>query len=121
VKPLLFAIFLCTSFLLAQDTQSSAPTGNSKDAKGQVTVEGCLTRAAGDYTLIKQNPAVTYELQAGRKIKFRPYLGQRVEVTGQESPSLSTSSDYLARTGPASPVTITVTSIRTIDKECPAR
>jgi hypothetical protein len=75
----------------------------------------------GDYVLIKQDPGDTYELQASRKLKLHAYLGQRVEVTGKESPSLSTSSDAMTRAGSASPVTITVSSIKTIDKECPAR
>ncbi len=35
---------------------------------------------------MKQDPAVSYELQGTRKIRLRNYLGQRVEVTGFESP-----------------------------------
>jgi hypothetical protein len=67
---------------------------------------------------MKQNPAVTYELQATNKIKLSKYLGQRVEVVGKESPSMSTSSDNSARSGSPSPVTVTITSIKTLDKEC---
>jgi hypothetical protein len=40
-----------------------------------------------------------------------------VEVNGTQSPSLSTSSDA-ARA--QAPVTLTIASIKTIDKECPA-
>jgi hypothetical protein len=93
---------------------------SAKDSKGQVTIQGCVSRSAGDYILMKQDPAVTYELQAANKIKLRRYLGQRVEVTGTESPSMSTSSDSTARSGSPSPVTLTIASIKTIDKECPA-
>lgn len=114
----LFALLLSASFVLPQDNQ--APE-NSKHDKGDVTTRGCVSRSSGDYVLIKQNPAMTYELQANNKIKLRNYLGQRVEVTGQESPTMSTSSDTLTKTGSASPVTITVRSIKTIDKECPVR
>ncbi len=122
MKPLLMALLLSASFALGQDTAPASPAGsNSKHAKGQVTVQGCLTRSSGDYVLVKQDPGITYELQATGKIKLRSYLGQRVEVTGRESPSLSTSSDFLAKTGSASASTITVTSIRTIEKECRAR
>jgi len=110
------------SFLLAQDSSTSAMSqGNSKHSKGEVTVQGCVSRASGDYILMKQNPGVTYELQATGKIKLRQYLGQRVEVTGKESPSMSTSSDSLTKTGSAAPVTLTVTSIKSIAKECTAR
>lgn len=115
-------LLLSASFALGQNNQSagtnSDDTGNGK---GHVTVQGCLTRSNGDYTLVKQNPGVTYELQETGKIKLRHYVGQRVEVSGQEAPSMSTSSDTTARMGSASPVTITVSSIRSIAKECSSR
>ena len=47
-------------------------------------MQGCVSRFSGDYILMKQNPAMTYELQATGKTKLRQYLGQRVEVTGRE-------------------------------------
>jgi hypothetical protein len=62
---------------------------------------------------------MTYELQATGKTKLRHYLGQRVEVIGTESPSLSTSSDTSTRMGSPASMTLTITSIKTIDKECP--
>jgi hypothetical protein len=116
MRTLLCALLLSGSFLLAQD---SPPPNNQKDSKGQVTVQGCLSRASGDFILIKQDPAVTYELQSAHKIKLSHYLGQHVEVTGTESPTLASSSDAMRRS--ASPVTLTISSIRTIDKECSAR
>lgn len=115
-------LLLSGSFLLAQDsTPAHATRHNSNDSKGQVTVQGCVGRSSGDYVLTKQDPGMTYELQATGKIKIHQYLGQRVEVTGTESPSMSTSSDTSARSGSPSPVTLTITSIKTIAKECPAR
>jgi hypothetical protein len=123
MRKIWFAIVLLSgSFLLAQD---SYPAGTSqqdaKDSKGQVTVQGCVGRSSGDYVLTKQNPGMTYELQGTHKIRLRNYLGQRVEVTGSESPTMSTSSDAMNKTGSAAPVTLTVNSIRTIDKECTVR
>jgi hypothetical protein len=120
MRTLFFALLLSGSFLLAQDS-STTSQDTSKDSKGRVTVQGCVSRASGDYILMKQDPAVTYELQAANKIKLSRYLGQRVEVIGKESPSMSTSSDSSARAGSPSPVTLTVTSIKTIDKECSER
>jgi hypothetical protein len=114
-KLFLVMLLLSAGFLLAQDNSGGAVP--SKDAKGQVTVRGCVSRQSGDYILLKQTPAVTYELQATGKIKLHQYLGQRVEVTGKEEPSLGTSSDATNRVSP-SPVTLTITSIRTLDKEC---
>jgi hypothetical protein len=65
---------------------------------------------------------MTYELQATGKTKLHKYLGQQVEVIGTESPSMSTSSDVLGtRTGSPASVTLTITSIKTIEKECPAQ
>jgi hypothetical protein len=117
-----FIVLLSGSSLLAQDSNPANPSQhNSKDSKGQVTIQGCVGRSSGDYILMKQDPGVTYELQATGKIKLRQYLGQRVEVTGTESPSLSTSSDSMGRTGSPAPVTLTINSIKTVEKECPLR
>jgi len=118
-----FAIVLLSgSFLLAQDSYPASDSKHeSKDSKGQVTLTGCVSRSSGDYVLIKQNPPMTYELQGTRKIRLKSYLGQRVEVTGSESPTMSSSSDAMNKTGSAAPVTLNVASIRTIDKECTVR
>jgi hypothetical protein len=120
-KTILLVLVIWAGVLLAQE--SNPPSGssqdNSKHAKGQITVQGCVGRSTGDYILTKQDPGMTYELQATGKTKLRHYLGQRVEVTGNESPSMSTSSDTSARTGSPASMTLTITSIKTIDKECP--
>jgi hypothetical protein len=119
MRKFLFILLLSSSFLAAQGSNSSAAGEHqSKNAKGEVTVQGCVGRFGGDYILSKQDPGVTYQLQATGKIKLRTYLGQRVEVTGSEAPTMSTSSDALNRSGSASPVTILITSIKTISKEC---
>jgi hypothetical protein len=119
MKKIWFFLLLFTgSFLVAQDSNSSGMSQNSsKTPKGQVTIQGCISRSSGDFVLIKQDPGITYELHATNKIKLSRYLGQRVEVNGTQSPSLGTSSDSGRA---ASPVTLTISSIKTIDKECPA-
>ena len=114
-----FALLLSGTFLLAQD--STLTREKAKDSKGQVTVQGCVGRSSGDYVLTKQNPGMTYELHATGKIKLRNYLGQRVEVVGTESPSLSTSSDAMNKTGSAASSTISVSAITMIDKNCTVR
>jgi len=119
MKSILFVFLLLASIALGQENQTASPAPTkSKAAKGEVTLQGCVSRFSGDYILVKQNPAMTYELQGSRKIKLRAYMGQRVEVTGQESPSMSTSSDSMTKVGSASPLTITISSIRTISKQC---
>ena len=122
MRTFLCGLLLSGRFLLAQySTPPSTGQHDAKDSKGQVTVQGCVGRSSGDYVLTKQNPAMTYELQGTHKIRLRNYLGQRVEVTGSESPTMSTSSDAMNKTGSAASVTLTLTSIRTIDKECTVR
>jgi hypothetical protein len=120
MKSLIFALLLSATFAWAQDSQATAQD-NSKHDKDSVTVQGCVSRSGGDYILMKQDPAVTYQLHRTGKIRLHNYLGQRVEVTGEQGPTLSTSSDATNRTGSASPVTISVTSIKTLDKECSVR
>ncbi len=115
-------LLLSGSFLLAQDgTAGNTNQRDSKDSKGQVTVRGCVSRSSGDYILMKQDPGITYQLQATGKIKLRHYMGQRVEATGSESPTMSTSSDAMNKVGSAAPVTLTITSIKTLDKQCTQR
>jgi hypothetical protein len=122
MKTLLFALLLSTTFVLAQDAKPAAsPSENHDHNKDWITVQGCVSRTSGDYILMKQNPPISYELQESGKIRLHSYMGQRVEVRGEQFPTLSTSSDSLNKTGSASAVTITVHSIRTIDKECPLR
>ncbi len=113
MRTVVCALLLSGSFLFAQDS--------GKDSKGQVTMSGCVSRSNGDYTLMKQDPAITYQLQGSHKIRLSHYLGQRVEIIGSESPTMATSSDAMNKVGSAAPVTLTVTSIKTIDKACSAR
>jgi|SRR5579863_2077834 hypothetical protein len=121
MKRLFFVTLLLSGgFLLAQDSAANSDQ-KSKTSNDETTVQGCVGRSSGDYVLTKQNPAMTYELQATGKTRLKHYLGQRVEVTGKESPTMSTSSDAMNKTGSAAPTTITITSIRTIDKECTVR
>jgi hypothetical protein len=117
IKTLCFALLFSGGVLLAQDTMTRQ---NGGDSNGSVTVQGCVSRESGDYVLIKQDPGETYELQATNHIKLHDYLGQHVEVQGTKSPSMSTSSDSSARSGSPSPTTLTISSIKTLDKECHA-
>ena len=119
MKYLILSLLLCATFALTQDTKSA--DNPNHDSHNFVTVRGCVSRLSGDYVLMKEEPGISYELQASGKIRLHDYLGQRVEVTGPQSPTLSSSSDAMNKTGSAAPVTITVKSIKTIDKECPSR
>lgn len=120
MKLMILGLLLSASFAFAQDNKPADTHKSARDSNS-IKVQGCVSRLSGDYILMKQDPAISYELQASGKIRFKNYLGQRVEVSGYESPSMSTSSDALTKTGAASPVTITVKSIKILDKECSVR
>lgn len=117
--------FACLVFalaaLLAQSGSAQASGSaaqRSKKSSNDLTVQGCVGSASGQFILMQSDPGTTYKLESGtRKIKLDRHLGQQVEVTGWESPSLGTSSERLSMTS-ASSVTIMVTSIRTLEKHC---
>lgn len=121
MKKILFITLLLSASLLfaqngtaANDDQRAA----QKVPKNEITVTGCVGEFSGDYTLIKDNPGITYELQATGKTRLKDYLGHRVEVTGWKQESLSTSSDAMDRQGSPSPLTIKISSIKTLAKDC---
>jgi len=112
MRTLCVLLLLSGGLLLAQD--NAAKTDLPADSKGQITVTGCVSRSNGDHILMKQD--MTYQLQPAGKIRLKDYLGHRVEITGNTSPTLSTSSDTTTRS--ASSQTLNIRSIKTLDKEC---
>lgn len=118
---LIVAILLSAGLLLAQDSNpDNAGKSSRKPSKDQVTMQGCVSLSNGDYILMKTDPAVSYELQATGKTHLRHYLGREVEVTAHEEPTLSSSSDALNKVGSAAPLTLTIISIKTIERRCPS-
>ena len=123
LKKMMLLLALCASISLAAQTtnanQAASTDQSSKKHKGDVTVVGCIAKQTGDYVLIQSDPGNTYQLEKSRKLHLAAYLGHQVEVTGAEFPSMSSSSDYLARSGVASPVTIRVHQIKSLASRCP--
>lgn len=119
MKKILLLVLLTIGSLSLAQAANGADSSNNKN--GNVTVRGCVSKQAGDYVLMQENPGNSYELQGTHDIKLSQYLGQRVEVTGSKSPTMATSSDEGDREGAGSPVTITVKSIKTLAKECQSR
>ena len=123
VRLMTLVLALCASISLAAQTtnpQAAGPDQKSNKHKDEVMVRGCIGKQNGDYTLMQADPGNTYQLEKSRKMHLAAYLGQEVEITGREYPSMATSSDYLARSGVASPVTIRIRLIKTISKRCGA-
>lgn len=102
-------------FLTLAAGQEESQRGKKK--KNEVTIEGCMGRMSGDYLLFQTDPGNSYVLEANRKIKLEKYMGQQVEVTGTEHPTLSTSTNFTRRRA-GSPVTIFVESINKLANEC---
>ncbi len=115
----LLAVLLAISLLMAQSGPGQSSGANKRHSKNsEVTVQGCLGAQKGDYVLMQTDPGNTYELEESHKIKLGPHLGEQVEVTGWERPSLSTSSDTFVPNRGVSAVTIVVESVRMLAKRC---
>ncbi|MGA8442131.1 MAG: hypothetical protein WB762_00555 [Candidatus Sulfotelmatobacter sp.] len=115
-KTTVFVLLFVGSCLIAQSGQAQSQP--STKAKGQVTAQGCVSRQSGDYILTQSDPGNSYVLHAADNIKLGQYLGQQVKVTGTKSLTLSDSADAGRST---SAVTFTVSSVKTISKECGSR
>jgi hypothetical protein len=116
MKKIVFSLVLCIAVCsIGLASQDQAPAAKKK--KNEVTIKGCVGRMSGDYLLFQTNPGNSYLLESNRKIRLRNYLGQQVEVTGREEPTLSTSMNFSVRRA-GSPVTILVSSINTLSQEC---
>jgi hypothetical protein len=119
----IFLAVLCVGLsAMSQTTNPNQSQGadqhRSKKSKDEITTRGCVAKQNTDYILTQAEEGNSYELQGSGKLRLKRYLGQEVEVSEVQSPSMSTSSDFLARTGSPSPVTIMVKSIRTISNRC---
>jgi hypothetical protein len=108
---MLLVLLMSASFVIGQ-TSGQTPSNNQS---GPIKVHGCVSRASGDYILIKTDPGDTYRLLSSKGVKLHSYLGQRVEITGTQAPTMATTSD---EGHTVSPVTITVSSVKTLSKEC---
>jgi hypothetical protein len=104
-------LLLAGGWLMAQENPEQSPTNKHE----QITVQGCVNRSSGDYILTQLDPGNSYVLHAINHIKLGHYLGQEVKVTGTKSSTESDTSDS-ARSAPS--ITITVSSISTVSKEC---
>jgi hypothetical protein len=56
MKSSFIVLLLFASFSFARDNNPSASSDHSKQKKGFVTVQSCVSRSSGDYVLVKQNP-----------------------------------------------------------------
>ena len=121
-------LLLCTSWMLAQNypsSSSASQAGSMSDSK--TTVQGCLSGAAGNYSLT-DNSGSTYQL-AGDTSKLAEHVGHKVEITGTKasagSPSSTAPSGGTATSGGTAPSggagnqqTLNVSSVKHISETC---
>jgi hypothetical protein len=121
VKKTIAFLLLCSAVSFAQSTDkgqsNAADQQPSQKNKGEITATGCVSRSNSNFILMDAGRGNSYQLQGTKNLKLGTYLGQEVEVTGVESPSLSTSSP---RSHSASSVTITIRLIKSVQKRCSA-
>jgi len=99
-----------------QDSSAtSAGSGGQTHSAGQMTVEGCLSGANGNFTLTAKN-GTTYEL-TGDTATLTEHVGHEVKVTGTSG---SGEAGTNASTGGAagSGHTLQVSSVKHISKTC---
>ncbi len=109
---------LSTVSLLVAQNGSNQSSGANKRHHPEITLQGCLGTQKGDYVLVQADPGATYELEESHDIKLGPHIGEQVEVTGWERPSLATSSDVFVPSHGVGSVTIAVESVRMLAKRC---
>ena len=102
------AVLTMTLLSFAQDT-NNAPTTDS------TTVTGCLAGTVGSYTLPDQS-GKSYTL-AGKTDDLAQHVGHKVELTGQTSSAMETSS---SNSGAANSATFEVASAKMISDQCAA-
>jgi hypothetical protein len=115
---LALTLLLSAAWLQAQD-QYGSQTGSSQTgtaAAGEITVEGCLQGASGNYTLTDKS-GTTYQLQ-GETSKLDAHIGHEVQITGKTSESGATSSATGTQAGGTQQPTLTVHSMKHVSKKC---
>lgn len=136
---LVLAAFLCCSLWAFAQTDNSAAqpntAGQTAGAPGSsatsgsssaMTVDGCLSGSAGNYTLKDKASGTTYTL-AGDTSKLAKHIGHEVQVTGTASGSGSSASSASNATASGNTsalggnMTLNVTSFKHIATSCSAQ
>ena len=123
---LLAVLLLSIVWGVAQDypsQTSSAPTSQTTpvNAGGEQSVQGCLSGADGNYTLMAKN-GTSFRL-AGDTAKLAEHIGHEIKVTGtmssrSTSPNTDTSAGTTGQSTSSSGGEIQVTAVKHIAKTC---
>ena len=123
---LLAVLLLAMVWGVAQDYPSKTNSTHASQASpvnagGEQSVQGCLSGADGNYTLMVKN-GTSFRL-AGDTAKLAEHIGHEIKVTGtmssaSTSPNTDTSAGTTGQSSPSSGGEIQVTSVKHIAKTC---
>jgi hypothetical protein len=110
-------LLLGLSWSVAQNSAGQATQGSTSPTAsgGHMTVEGCLSGSAGNYTLTDKN-GTTYQL-TGDTAKLSEHVGHEVKITGMEETGAAGTASSAGSTS-ASAHQLQVTSVKHISKTC---
>jgi hypothetical protein len=109
----LIALGLCA---YAQDYRGQSAKGSSTN---QTTIQGCLSRSAGGFTLT-DNSGTAYQL-AGDTAKLTDHVGHQVEITGTTAVSGEAPAASSAPTKDVAPARIDVSNLKHISSTCSSK
>jgi len=120
---LLAVLLLAAVWGVAQDypSQTNSTQATPVNAGGEQSVQGCLSGADGNYTLMVKN-GTSFKL-AGDTAKLAEHIGHEIKVTGtmssaSTSPNTDTSAGAAGQSTRSSGGEIQVTSVKHIAKTC---
>jgi hypothetical protein len=123
---LLAVLLLAMVWGVAQDYPSQTNSAQAShatpvNAGGEQSVQGCLSGADGNYSLMVKN-GTSFRL-AGDTAKLAEHIGHEIKVTGimnsaSTSPNTDTSAGTTGQSTPSSGGEIQVTAVKHIAKTC---
>ena len=123
---LLAVLLLAMVWGVAQDYPSQTNAAQASqttpvNAGGEQSVQGCLSGADGNYTLMVKN-GTSFRL-SGDTAKLAEHIGHEIKVTGtmrspSTSPNTDTSAGATGQSSPSSGGEIQVASVKHIAKTC---
>ncbi|HTS56441.1 MAG TPA: hypothetical protein VMH03_02760 [Terriglobales bacterium] len=84
-RSIVFAIVLAGGWLAAQAYQDQAQQP-AKEKPGPVSVQGCVSRSSGDFTLMQSDPGNTYVIRQAANSNWIPTLGSKLKSRGTKHP-----------------------------------
>ncbi len=109
-----YILLLSAVWAIAQYDAGSQSNTDS----GKMTVEGCLSGTAGNFSLTDKSTGTTYQL-TGNTAKLQNHVGHTMQVTGTASAGTTNPAGSMSSsTEPSGAKTLNVTSFKHISATC---